>query len=255
MADIFEQVDEALREDRMKGLWRRYGWMLIAGAVLIVVGTAAIVGWRAYERSQAEAQTNELSAAIEQAKQGEPAAGVASLTELADGAEPNIAALARMQAAGLALGGDDRETAIALYRQVADNAEVDPALRDAATVLGASLSVDSADPDTLRTQLAAQDASNSPWRFLANEIIAAAAIRAGDLETARERLTLIADDLEAPIGLRGRATEVLAAIGGGDDAQPSEDTGAGGDAAQDGSGSAADDSQMDGGQTQQEVEQ
>lgn len=243
MADIFEQVDEALREDRMKGLWRRYGWMLIAGAVLIVVGTAAIVGWRAYERSQAEDQTSALTVAIEQAKQGEPAAAVASLRELADGAEPNIAALARMQAAGLALGGDDRETAVALYQQVADSADVDPALRDAATVLGASLSVDSVDLDTLRTQLAAQDASNSPWRFLANEIIAAAAIRAGDLEMARERLTLIADDLEAPIGLRGRATEVLAAIGGGDDAAP------------DGDDAPADETQMDDEQPQQEVEQ
>ena len=224
MADIFEQVDEALREDRVKTLWRRFGWMIIAGAILIVVGTAAVVGWRAYETSVLEDNTLAFSAAIDAAAAAEPAEAVNVLTDFAEGAEPDIAALARMRAAAVATGEEDFETAVGLYQAVAGDGDVDQALRDLATVLGASLSVDSTDLDGIRTQLAAMESPTSPWRHISNEIIAAAAIRAGDLDMARERLTAISDDPEAPIGLRGRAAELLAAIGGDpaaeDEAEP-----------------------------------
>ncbi len=213
LADIFEQVDEALREDRMKTMWRRFGWMIIAGAILIVAGTAAVVGWRAYERSAAEERTAALAGAFDAAADAEPAEAVAALTSFAQDAEPGFAALARLQAAARAVGADDRSTAVALYQEVADSPDVDPALRELATILGTSLSVGAVDLDAVRGRLAAMDASNSPWRHLAGEIIAAAALEAGDLAMARERLTAIADDAEAPIGMRGRAAELLAAIG------------------------------------------
>ena len=213
MADIFEQVDDALRQDRMQTLWRRYGWMIIAAAVLIVAGTAAVVAWRAYERSAAEERTDALTATFDATAEAEPAEAVATLTAFADEAEPGIAAIARLQAAARALNADDRETAVALYQQVADSSDTDPALRELATILGASLTVGTTDLDVLRSRLAAMEASNSPWRHLANEIVAAAAIEAGDLELARARLMAISDDAEAPIGLRGRATELLAALG------------------------------------------
>ncbi len=214
MADIFEQVDEALREDRMRTLWRRYGWMVIAAAVLIVAGTAAVVAWRSYERGVAEEQTAALTATFDATAESEPAEAVARLTAFANEAGGNIAALARLQAGARAIEGDDRETAIALYRQVAGDGEVDPALRELATMLAASLAVGSEGLDSLRSRLAAMEASNSPWRFWAGEIIAAAAIDAGDLALARERLTAISDDIDAPIGMRARAAELLAAIGG-----------------------------------------
>ena len=46
MADIFHEVDEEVRRERLKKLWDRYSIYIIALAVLIV---AAIGAWRAYE--------------------------------------------------------------------------------------------------------------------------------------------------------------------------------------------------------------
>ena len=40
---FIREVNEELRSDRMKDAWRRYGKILIAAAVILVVGTA---GWR-----------------------------------------------------------------------------------------------------------------------------------------------------------------------------------------------------------------
>ncbi len=46
MADIFHEVDEEVRRERLQKLWERYGIYVIALAVLIV---AAIGVWRGYE--------------------------------------------------------------------------------------------------------------------------------------------------------------------------------------------------------------
>ena len=46
MADIFHEVDEEVRRERLKKLWDRYSIYLIGLAVLIVAGIGA---WRGYE--------------------------------------------------------------------------------------------------------------------------------------------------------------------------------------------------------------
>ena len=46
MADIFHEVDEEVRRERLAKIWERYSVLIIAGCVLIV---AAVGGWRGYE--------------------------------------------------------------------------------------------------------------------------------------------------------------------------------------------------------------
>ena len=49
MADIFHEVDEEVRRERLKQLWDQYGLYFLVLAVLVVAG---IGGWRAYEYYQ-----------------------------------------------------------------------------------------------------------------------------------------------------------------------------------------------------------
>ena len=46
VTDIFREVDEEVRREQLKKLWERYGTLLIAACVLLVV---AVGGWRTYE--------------------------------------------------------------------------------------------------------------------------------------------------------------------------------------------------------------
>ena len=46
MADIFHEVDEEVRRERLQRLWDRYSIFIIALSVLIVAGVGA---WRGYQ--------------------------------------------------------------------------------------------------------------------------------------------------------------------------------------------------------------
>ena len=43
---LFREVDEEVRQDRLQDLWKRYGIYAAVAAVLIVAGTIAFVLWR-----------------------------------------------------------------------------------------------------------------------------------------------------------------------------------------------------------------
>ena len=52
---IFREVDEAIRQDRLKAAWNRYGWLFVAGVVMIVGGVAGYNGWVYWRGQQAGA--------------------------------------------------------------------------------------------------------------------------------------------------------------------------------------------------------
>ena len=71
MVDIFDEVEEELREERMQEFLKKYGILLIA-ACLLVVGSVA--GWKAWgwyeERRDLDASTRYLAAASSAAAAG-----------------------------------------------------------------------------------------------------------------------------------------------------------------------------------------
>ena len=56
MADIFDEINEELKQDRMSALWARYGKYLIAVAgfvIAVVVFTQTSKQWQASQNEQA----------------------------------------------------------------------------------------------------------------------------------------------------------------------------------------------------------
>lgn len=214
MSDIFSEIDEDLKRDRALKLWKQYGNYVIAGAVVLVAATAGYVAWQDYSRKQAEAAAARYVAALDEAKSGSPAQAGKALTSIAQSGRAGYTALARLEEAGIKANAGDLAGAAELYRQVAADTSADPALRDAATVLAALDSLDAPNPGDVEKDLAALSAPASPWRYLAWEIEAAAAVKAGKIEDARRDYSRISDDPQAPAALRARAAEMLAALAG-----------------------------------------
>lgn len=213
MADIFKEVDEDLRRERYLKLWRKYGKYVIAGAVAIVVATAASVAWQEYRKSQMLEQSTRFAQALDLAQEGRTAEAAAAFANLAADASADFTALARLQEAALKAKSGDVAGAVQIYGRLANDNGVDRAFRDLAVILGALHTVDSADPAALVERLAPLTAENSPWRHSALELTALAVERLGDRTRAGEIFARLAGDPDAPLALRMRAAEMLAAFG------------------------------------------
>lgn len=214
MSDIFTEIDEDLRRERALKLWKQYGNYLIMAAVLIVAATAGYVAWQDYSRKRAERAAAQYVAALDEAKSGHEAEASKALASIVQSGHGGYPALARLEEAGTKASAGDIAGAVTIYRQVAADTSVDRDIRDAATVLAALDSLDTANPGDMDKDLAALATPTSPWRYLAWEIEAAAALKAGKIEDARSNYSKISDDPQAPAALRARAAEMLAALAG-----------------------------------------
>ncbi len=213
MADIFNEVDDDLRRDRTERLWKAYGNYVIGAAVAVVLATAGWTFWTDYQTKQAAAEGDRFFAAAAKANAGDITGAGPALQALGQDARSGYRALAQLYDAGLKSRNGDLPGAIALYRSVVNDTGVDADLRDAAAVLGALASVETAPPAEIDAMLGRLTTAASPWRFSAYEVSAIAALRAGKADRAKELYAKIADDSAAPQSLRARAAEMLQAIG------------------------------------------
>jgi len=208
VADIFEEVDEELKQDNFKKLWDRYGRYLVAVVVLVVAGTAANVGWREYRDSRQLGYSERFIAAIGQSQEGKNAEAAAALALLADDASGGYAMLARFREAGLRRANGETDAAIDIYGALAADSSIDPLYQDLAVLYAVMMEAESGDPKVLSARLT-PIAEAGPWRHTAGEYLGLLAARQGEFAAAKQRFQSIADDLEAPQGARARAAELL----------------------------------------------
>ena len=211
MADIFEEVDEELKEENFKKLWDRYGYYLIATVILLVGGVAAYKFWESYTYNQRQTYSEEFMAAIALAEEGKNSDAAAAYTVFAEDADAGYAMLARFREAASRRKEGDRGAAIDIYETLAVDDSIEPLYRDLAILLSVMARSDKGDPKILSDRLAPL-AEGGAWRHTAGEYLGLLALRQGDFASARQRFEVIADDLQAPQGVRQRAAELLQTI-------------------------------------------
>lgn len=213
MADIFDEVQEDLRAERMNRLLARYGGLFFGVMLLVVAGVAGLQGWRWWEARTA-GQVAERYLAVNQAA-AEPGADGKVAAEgfagIAAAAPPGYRTLARLRAAALKAEGGDRPGALALWEEVARDGALEPIYRDLATVMWGLHSLGEGDPAAIEARLA--PLAEGPWKASVQEVRALAAIRRGATEEARGLLTALVADAAAPQGMRDRAGKLLAGLG------------------------------------------
>lgn len=212
MSDIIREVDEEIRRENWQKLWKRYGKFVFGAAVGAVAVTAAVVGWRAFDKDQRLKQGSNFAAAVATAESsGSLSASADAMAALAENAAAGYAMLAGFREAMLRAEVGEREAAITLYDALAEDDSVEPMFRDLAVLYSVRVQTDTGDAATLIARLAPLTAEDGDWRYSARELTALLHLRVGDMAAARETFQLLADDLLAPEGLRARAAEMLRA--------------------------------------------
>ncbi len=209
MSEIFREIDEELRQDKLKEQWAKYGRYVIVVAVLVVGGVGGYKGWQYYELQQREKAAAMYAEAIDLAGQKNLSEAAARLGQLANEGGTGYRIVGTLQQAALLVQAGDHENAAVIYEKLAADTSIPEYYQELALVLMAMQQADDADPQPLIDRLAPLAADGKPWRNTARELIASLYLRLNDAGAARKELTAIADDLDAPPTARARAAELL----------------------------------------------
>lgn len=207
------EVDEEVRRDRMMALWKRYRPFLIGGLVLMLVAVAGTQFWQSHRARQAEAASRAFAAAAALAAEGKAAEAAQAFGALAKGTHDGYSLLAAFQQAVQFARAGDKVGAVAAFDAISSNPAFEAEFRDLARYYAALHGLDILTQDDIDRRLGAI-APASPWSLQARELSAVAAMKGGNSAAARKLLTELADDAMAPPGVRGRAAELLAVLGG-----------------------------------------
>lgn len=216
MADdtFIREVDEQIRQDRAQELWSKYGKLIIAAAVLVVLATAAFTGWNYYKESQAAAQGDQYMEAIALSNEGKHDEAIAALEAIGSQGTGQYPALAKMRIASEMAASEDKQGAMAAFDEIAADSSFSPIFRQVATLRAGLLAVDLEDYTSVESRLSDLSAAGGAFRHSAREALGIAAMKAGDNQKALEWFSAITQDANATAGVRSRAQLMLNILAG-----------------------------------------
>ncbi len=199
MADIIDEINEELKQERMKALFAKYGKIIIAFAAAVVAVVVAVQGYGVYQDSVRTKAANayfdalgedEIGAALQNAE-GDLAGGYEMLAQFVTAAE--------------LVSIDDKAAAYDIYVAIAQDSAVADIYRDFATMLAVTNAPSESATDDLMALVAPIAESAGATQGLALELMADLSLRKGDVAGAKGYLEKINQLQDVPNGLRQRA--------------------------------------------------
>ena len=200
---IFREVDDELRRDRLNSVWRRYGALIIGGAVAVVLIVAGNEGWNWWQSSNATRSSDQFYAALDAENGGDLAGAQKALDQVIADGSGQYPVLARFKQASLLARQGKQPEALAAYDALA-NAQGNTRLRSLALLFAAGLLVDKGDVPGVKQRVEGLLAPNDPLHNSAREVLGLAQYKSGDLNGARDSFEAVISDPLATNEARGR---------------------------------------------------
>ncbi len=159
MADIFREVDDMMKQERLEKFWKQNALWIIAFVVLTIVGTAAYSGYTSWNNGVKERQTAQLLAMFDEPDfpQGLEAA--------AKNFRAGLRGIALLGAAQHQMDAGKSESALEFYNLAANDSAIPDEFRDMGTLMSAK--IDGAlTPDQKQEKLETiYNNAASPWQY------------------------------------------------------------------------------------------
>ena len=204
MNDIITEINQELREERGRALWKKYGHYVIAFVVAIVVVVAGRQGLVAYQDNARTTAANAYLVAVE-------ATGSEKLEAIAEGGWEGYPMLAQFSVAGrLAEAGD--AGAEDAYLVLANDTAIEAIYREAA-MLFSVMNASGSSVDERIARIAGIAGADGPWQKLALELMIGLSLEKGDVAGARGHLQTLRFSPDISADLNQRLLLIDAALG------------------------------------------
>jgi hypothetical protein len=215
VTDIFREVEEEVRRERLENIWKEYGDYIVAAAALLILAAAGFRLWTYYEARERARASDEYLAAEQLMESGQSRAAAQTFARLGQNAPGGYAKLAQLQGANALSSSGNTAEALAIYRKLAsDNDEM---ISSIARLRAAWIVVEGAPKSEVESLIGPLAGETSPWKPVAREILAYADYHAGAIKQAQAEFDALAKDGKSPSGVRGRsrAMAIFLAAGAG----------------------------------------
>lgn len=209
--NIFREVDEELRSDRMRALWRRFAPYVIGAAFGVVAIVAFNEGWTWYHANNAAQSSDELYAAFDLIDGGDLPGAQSQLDALIADGSGSYPVLAQFRKAGVLAREGATADAVAIYDALA-NSQSNPRLRELALVLAGTLLVDGGTLADVESRVGSIAVEGSPLRNGAREALGLAQYKAGDFTAAQASFEAVINDPMTQSSTRNRMGYYLAQL-------------------------------------------
>ena len=210
---FLREVDENLRRDQLRDMARKYGGWLIAALVLFLAAVGGWLYWQDRQRTQAAEKSEVLAQIFTDIGAGRLATVPQRLDTLAGEGKGAVRASALFTRAAVAIEQNDRKTATAKFREIADDEDLAEPYRNLALIRATSLEFDSLKPEQVIARMEPLAKPGNPWFGSAGELTAMALIKQNKRNEAGRLFAAIAADRQVPESIRARAVQIAGTLG------------------------------------------
>jgi hypothetical protein len=209
---FMREVDDAVRQDRLLGFWRRFGRWIVAAVILGLVAFAAWLWWDEHSNTRSGETGEDMAQLVDIATAG-GTPDAKKVDALVDAGQPGYRAGALFVKAAAAAQKGDSKTAIATYAQIAADEKLDQPWRDLALVKQTALEFDQMKPDAVVDRMKPLAVSGEPWFGTAGEMVAIAYMKMKRQDLAGPMYAAMAKDEKVPASIRSRARQMAGVLG------------------------------------------
>ena len=213
MSDVFQEVDEELREEKYKSIWRKFRYYVIGGLILFILGIATNAFWKDYNLKEINDRSEKFFTAIEMAQEDKVNA-ITLLEKFANQEERNSeynALIARFTEAAIRRSEKDFNGALLIYQSLEDN-NISNFYEDYAKLSSVEMLIALNNKKDAKLILDDLISNTSDLKYIAMEYMGYLEIDEGNFSKARTIFTNIADDALSSVNMKNRSREVLSIL-------------------------------------------
>ncbi len=180
MSDVFNEVNEELRQEKLQALWNDNKYFIIGSIILAVVFTALFGFWKDWKQNTYTAETTAFYTALNTTE-------IENLVDYTKIAKGDHVALSKLSASSLYLNKNETSKALDMVKSIQNDRGVSKIYRDFAILLESQYVLNDGDNKSLselEAKLIPLTNARNAWRLSAQESLALIAGKQGDFTKA-----------------------------------------------------------------------
>ena len=212
MGDVFQEVDEDIRKDRIKSIWKRYRIFFILFLVFVIGAVCFNSFWTQYKLKKVEERSEKYFFAMDEAKvNAQKAADSLKIFSDEENDSSYHVLLANLKEAAIRRSKNDLHSALNIYANILEN-NIEQAYKDFVQIQSAEVLMELGNLEEAKTILSNVSNTNTAFASIAKEYMGYMAMREGDLIKARNIFEELTQGAITPITIKNRVKEILATL-------------------------------------------